>query len=166
MKNIQDLAGIQLDIACGENKQAGFVGIDVRDLPGVDIVHDLNNIPWPLDDESCLRAFASHYVEHINPADFGFIKFMNEVWRILKPEAQFAIATPYAGSPGYWQDPTHINPCNEVTWAYFDPEATSKYGDGTLYRIYRPKPWKIQHLSWDVLGNIEVILGKREHEDE
>ena len=32
--------GIQLDIGCGSNKQKGFVGMDKRDIAGVDIVHD------------------------------------------------------------------------------------------------------------------------------
>ena len=37
----------------------------------------------------------------------GFIRFMDEVWRILKPEGQFMISIPFAGSTGYWQDPSH-----------------------------------------------------------
>ncbi|MEG7727204.1 methyltransferase domain-containing protein, partial [Listeria monocytogenes] len=76
---------------------------------------DLTNIPWPLPDESVLVAMASHVIEHIQPADFGFINFMNEVWRLLKPGGEFAIVTPHGRSDGYIQDPTHVNPCNEAT---------------------------------------------------
>lgn len=159
--DLGELSGIQLDIGCGEHKQPGFVGLDIRDAPGVDIVHDFEEIPWPLPDECCLRVIASHVVEHVNPARFGFIRFMDEVWRVTKPAGQFAISTPYALSKGYFQDPTHVNPCNEVTWAYFDPLAISAYGAGTLYGIYKPKPWKIEHLSYDPSGNMEVILSKR-----
>ena len=54
--------GILLDIACGANKQPGYVGLDIQQLPGVDIVHDLNVHPWPLPDECVLRAIASHIV--------------------------------------------------------------------------------------------------------
>lgn len=164
-KNIESLlsehSGIQLDIGGGSNPQSGFINIDIRPLDTVDIVHDLEDIPWPLPDECCLRAIASHVVEHIDPARFGFIKFMDEVWRILKPDGQFAISTPYAMSMGYFQDPTHVNPCNEITWAYFDPLAISAYGDGTLFRIYKPKPWRIDHLTYDPAGNMEVLLIKR-----
>lgn len=149
--------GYQLDIGCGANKQPGYVGIDIREVPGVDFVHDLEQFPWPLEDESCVRAIASHVVEHINPSHFGFINFMNEVWRLLIYDGQFAISLPYGFSPGYIQDPTHCNPCNEATWAYFDPLSA----DGMLYRIYKPKPWKIQVLNWDVAGNMEVLLLKR-----
>ncbi|UCH07499.1 MAG: hypothetical protein JSV55_00415, partial [Deltaproteobacteria bacterium] len=37
-----------LDIGCGPAKADGFIGLDIRDLPGVDLVHDLNEIPWPI----------------------------------------------------------------------------------------------------------------------
>lgn len=151
--------GIKLDIGCGENKQpGGFVGMDIRKFPGVDIVQDLESFPWSLPDESVSFAVASHVIEHINPARGTFLKFMDEVWRVLKPGGKFAISLPYAGSPGYWQDPTHCNPCNEITWAYFDPLDQSG-----LYFIYKPRPWKIipETLSWQVNGFMELVLEKR-----
>ena len=89
------LAGIRLDIGCGANKQPGWYGIDFQPLPGVDLVHDLMVFPWPLPDESVLVAMASHVVEHIPPHNLGFIKFMNEVWRVLKPGGEII----YLGTP-------------------------------------------------------------------
>lgn len=152
-------SGIRLDIACGNNKQKGFFGIDAQDLPGVDLVYDLNQYPWPLPDESVVTAVSSHYVEHINPADGGFLKFMDEVWRILVPEGNLAISTPYGGSSRYWQDPTHCNGCNEHTWLYFDPI------NGTgLWGFYRVKPWKINNIYWSPVGDIEVALEKRQED--
>lgn len=151
--------GVKLDIGCGSNKQeGGFIGIDIRPLPGVDIVQDLEKFPWPLPDNCASLAVSSHVIEHINPARGIFLQFMDEVWRILKPGGRFVIAVPYAGSQGYWQDPTHCNGCNEVTWAYFDPMDLSG-----LYNIYKPKPWRIvpNSLNWAVNGNMEVILEKR-----
>lgn len=182
--------GIKLDIGCGNNKQSnGFVGMDVRDLPNVDIVHNIEQFPWPLPNDSVSLATASHVLEHINPGStdprlvalvdllekkkilskkeiketvgdvevFGiFMTFMDEVWRVLKTGGQFAFAVPYAGSPGYWQDPTHINPITETTLAYFDPLDRSG-----LWHIYKPMPWKIKESHYDLNGNLEVILIKR-----
>ncbi len=151
--------GIKLDIGCGENKAGDdFVGLDIRPGKGVDIVQDIELFPWALPDECVSFAIANHVVEHINPAKFTFVNFMNEVWRILKPGAKFMIIVPYAGSQGYWQDPTHCNPCNEVTWAYFDPMDRSG-----LYNVYHPKPWKIvpDTLSFQMNGFMEVVLEKR-----
>ena len=146
--------GIRLDIGCGANKNPGFVGLDIRELPGVDIVHDIESYPWPLPDESVLMATCSHLVEHINPARFGFINFMDEIWRVMKVGGSLAIATPHGSSSFYIQDPTHCNPCNAVTFAYFDPMHPSG-----LYNIYRPKPWLISFM--DEKAIMEIILTKR-----
>lgn len=180
----------KLDIGCGAAKQPDFIGMDYRQLPGVDIVHDVELFPWPLPDNSINIAMASHLVEHLNPMHpdariapliqlliskkvltaaevkkhIGeitpgplFMRFMDEVWRILKPNGQFMMAFPYAGSSGFWQDPTHINGINEATWAYFDP----LYAGGHLYKIYQPKPWKVLMSDWHMTGNMEVVLEKR-----
>jgi SAM-dependent methyltransferase len=151
---IKKREGIRLDIGCGENKQGGgFVGIDKRDLPGVDIVHDLEVFPYPLPDECCLVIVGSHIIEHIKP--WLTIDFMNELWRIMKPEGQLALCTPYAGSPGYWVDPTHCNGFVAGTFQYFDP-------DYPLWQIYKPHPWKIEKgfPVWQVTGNLEILLRK------
>lgn len=85
-----------------------------------------------------------------------FLRFMDEVWRVLKPGAQFVSALPYGGSPGYLQDPTHIAQFNISTWAYFSPLTQN----GVLYNIYRPLPWKIVKCAFDIGGNMEVCLEK------
>lgn len=149
--------GIKLDVACGSDKQGpDWVGIDIQDLPGVDIVHDIETYPWPLPDACASTVMCSHIVEHINPAKFGFINFMNEIWRVLKTEGKLLIATPYAGSPGFWQDPTHINGCSQTTFYYFDPLHESGF-----YKYYKPNPWKIVTSYWSPVGNLEVVLEKR-----
>ena len=56
---------IKLDIACGQNKNPGFIGMDWTAADGVDIVHDLTVYPWPIEDGSVEQAFCSHYIEHI-----------------------------------------------------------------------------------------------------
>jgi SAM-dependent methyltransferase len=197
---LADKAGIQLDIGCGGNKAGpDFVGMDMRDLPGVDIVHNILDFPWPLPDESVIRAVCSHLVEHIPPhppdsrivslvnllinngaitADDAqdylgdwqdttprFIRFMDEVWRVMKPDGQFAIVCPHGYSPGQLQDPSHINASNETTWAYFDPLLEMQnYQMGMLWHIYKPKPWALANISYAPEANMEVLLRKR-HDD-
>lgn len=176
MKTIADILkerqGIRLDIGCGSNKQPDFVGMDIQELSGVDIVHDWLDFPWPLPDECVIQAIASHVIEHVprvvlvdGTTRWMFIEFMNEVWRVLRPESQFALVMPYCISPGFYQDPTHVNPCNEVTWLYFDP-LVPEYNPGLFWQFYKPKPWKIEDISWDPAGNMEVLLRKREEDDQ
>lgn len=189
--------GVKIDLGCGETKQPGWVGVDFRDVPGVDIVQDLTKFPWTnIPDESASVVMTSHLLEHINPSSSnpqlaglidlmlskkmvskaeieafvgeyqflsGFIRFMDEVWRILKPGGQFISTFPYAASPGFWQDPTHVNGITHVTLAYFDPLAKEPSGQQYygLYSIYRPKPWKILKCFYNPVAFMEVALEKR-----
>lgn len=85
-----------------------------------------------------------------------FMRFMDEVWRVLKVGGEFGLEYPYGGSVGYWQDPTHVNGISNNTWRYFDPNNQSG-----LYNIYKPKPWKIKQNSYQVNGFAQVVLEKR-----
>jgi SAM-dependent methyltransferase len=161
MDVLKSKQGIRLDIGGGNNPNPGFVNIDILPLPKVDIVWDLEKTPWPIDSESVLTATASHVLEHINPHKGVFIDVMNEIWRVLKPNGQFAFVVPHAASHGYAQDPTHCNMINETTMHYFDPDPEYRSIGPQLWNFYRPKPWKIERQYFNPEGNLEVLLTKR-----
>lgn len=86
----------------------------------------------------------------------GFIRFMDEIWRILKVGGQFAYNVSYGGSPGFTQDPQKVRSITEATAFYFDPLHESK-----AWTTYKPKPWKIEVNVYNQGCNIETILSKR-----
>lgn len=149
---LADKKGIKLDIGCGANRQSGWIGIDRRDLPEVDIIHDLEVFPYPLPDDCAHWILASHILEHIKP--WLMIDMMNELWRVCMPDGTLFIAMPYAGTARFWQDPTHIHAWNEYTPCYFDPEYKA------LYQIYEPKPWKIEQNDWTAIGDMNIRFRK------
>jgi predicted SAM-dependent methyltransferase len=106
---------VKLDIACGQNKQEGFHGVDIVDTKDADTVHDLTKFPWPFNDNEVEEAFCSHYAEHVPDLN----AFMNEVYRILKPDALIRIIHPHLRSDRAFQDPTHVRFIPEATWYYF-----------------------------------------------
>jgi len=108
---------MKLDIACGQNKQAGFMGVDIAAGPGVDFVFDLEKFPWtPFKDNSVEEVYCSHYLEHVP----DFMKFMDEVWRICSNGAKVIFLSPYYTSIRAWQDPTHVRAISEATFLYTD----------------------------------------------
>jgi hypothetical protein len=109
----------KLDLACGQRKQEGFVGVDRVAIEGVDRVFDLLEFPWPIEDASVDEIHCSHYFEHV-PAKLRF-RFMDEVWRVLKPGCRALFICPYYSSMRAIQDPTHEwPPICEASFAYFD----------------------------------------------
>jgi SAM-dependent methyltransferase len=160
---IEAKRGIVLDIGCGdeESHYPGAVGMDKQDLSGVDIVHDWNDFPWPFEDGEVLTIIASHVIEHVNPVDGHFIRWMDEAWRVLRTGGQMAIVTPYAGSSLFWQDPTHCNGVTERTMWYFAPHHPSRY-----HVFYHPKPWWIEQCYFNTEGMLESVLRKIEDDPE
>ena len=140
-----------IDAGCGDNRQPGFVGMDKRQLDGVDVVHDIEDIPWPFEPGSAEIIKMTHVVEHLKP--WLFLDVINECWRVLKPDGKLLISAPYGVNYRFVQDPTHCNPINEATFAYFDPNEK-------LYEVYKPPPWKVDLCYWHVHGDIEVSMSK------
>lgn len=114
-----------IDLACGQKKRDGYYGVDIADVDGVDLVHDLSVFPWPLETGSAESVYCAHYVEHTYPVggqQDGLIMFMNEVHRICQPGGVVEITHPYALSSRAFQDPTHTRFIPEATWWYFNAE--------------------------------------------
>lgn len=180
-----DKETFKLDIACGQNKQEGFRGIDISDEVDADYVHDLTQYPWPIEDNSVEAAFCSHYVEHtpleVKTAEGktcdGLIAFMNEVYRILIPGAQFQILHPFVKSVRAFQDPTHRRFIPSETWWYFH-QAWLKANGLDHYPIncdfeiisavsevvppYNVKHELVQQFAtnhyWEAIGDLSVML--------
>lgn len=110
---------LKLDLGCGQNKREGFSGVDVAAVEGVDVVHDLLTFPWPFKPASVGEAHCSHFFEHIPGPLRG--KWMDELYRVLVPNAQVTIIVPYYSSMRAAQDFTHAwPPVAESSFLYFN----------------------------------------------
>ena len=152
-KLLKDKSYVNLDL--GEIPQKGFLLLKEAGA-------HFDKLPWPFPDSSIDLIRADNIISKVRREGNQFIKFMDECWRILKNNGEFMIATPYAGSYQFYQDPLNINPCNECTFAYFDPLEPIAGQD--LYKLYKPKPWKIKHMSFQLNGMMEVLLEKRKED--
>jgi hypothetical protein len=128
----------RVDLACGQRKKEGFIGIDRAQMEGVDILHDLFTFPWPFENNEIYEFRAEHFVEHL-PMDIngrdGLFQFMEEVWRCLMPGGTIEIIAPYFMSRAAWQDPTHRRAITDLTFHYFMHEVM----EVTKIEHYAPK---------------------------
>lgn len=143
--SLAEAAGLLVQI--GGSGQPNFV--DLSD----DLGHDHQMLPWPLPDESVLTLVVTNAAEHVDPG--CFLAWMDEAWRVLKPDGQLALVTPYAGSPAWWADPLARNGLTEATPWFFDPEHRSG-----MWQRYKPCPWRSERVTWHQQGNLELVLRK------
>lgn len=104
---------MKLDIGCGAGKAEGFVGIDIRDLPGVDIVADVTK-GVPLPDGCADEVRLSHVMEHIVECDAAIY----EVNRLCQPGALIRIIVPDVQHESY-HIPTHCQPWSRYWFKNF-----------------------------------------------
>jgi SAM-dependent methyltransferase len=166
----------KLNLACGQRREEGFFGIDIVPGETVDAVMDLEQFPWDIESESAEEIICYHYVEHTS----DLIKFMNEVYRILKPGGKIKIIAPYYTSMRAWQDPTHKRAICEASFLYYnkgwrEANKLDHYNTNTDFdfnygydftpewanRSEEARSFALRHY-FNVVNDIHVVLTKKQ----
>ena len=143
-----------LDVGCGRNKYPGAVGIDRLPGTAADIVHDLDQFPWPLADSSFDQVRLIHVIEHVNDV----IRTLEEIHRIGRPGARVIIVTPHYTDFSSFCDPTHRWHLNSYSLRYFGPNHGG-FGYYTSAR-FREISVRLQLLAlWRHLG-FELLVNR------
>ncbi len=102
-------SGIRVNLGCGHKPLDGFINVDSRDLPGVQVVASVDNLPFHQNELAEL--YSSHLLEHFPP------KVLQQVllpyWHnLLAPGGKFSLVVPdspsmmrlYAGGQMSFED--------------------------------------------------------------
>ena len=118
----------KLNLACGLKSEKGYINTDIYKLRGVDINFDLNKYPYPFKNnefEEIKILDSIHVIENL-------FKFMEEIWRIAKPNAILKIKSEVFLSPECANDPFYKTRIGYNTFNVF-------LGRGGLEDYYSPK---------------------------
>jgi SAM-dependent methyltransferase len=108
-----------IELGAGRKHTLGRINIDRVDLPGVDIVADLEDgLPF-LPNGSVDEIHCRSVLEHIE--NFGGL--MAEIVRVLKDGGTAHIFVPHFSNPYYYSDYTHRRFFGLYTFYYFVPSA-------------------------------------------
>lgn len=120
---------MKLNLGAGTDIRAGWVNLDVVDLPGIDVVHDLDVVPWPLGDNEFDEILALDIFEHVGDP----LGFMAECWRVLRHDGMLTVRSPHYGTWCAHTDPTHRRAVSEATFDYWVPGTTLYMSFGDAY---------------------------------
>jgi SAM-dependent methyltransferase len=114
-----------LDVGCGTRKiESSAVGIDVHPRSAADIIWDLDDFPWPLDNQAFDRIYMSHIIEHVRDVT----RTMAEVHRVARDRADVFVVTPHFSSHNSYTDPTHLRHLAARSFQYFTGEDFATFG--------------------------------------
>lgn len=111
---------MELLIGCGSNKTKklhkpgqenwnNLITLDNNKDHKPDVLWDLNEFPYPFEDNTFDEIHAYEVLEHTGrQGDYKFFfEQFSEFWRILKPNGTFIATCPSRHSPWAWGDPSH-----------------------------------------------------------
>lgn len=146
---------MELLIGCGNRREKLFgiediipkdwtelvtLDIDPNVKPKPDVVHDLESLPLPFDDDLFDEIHAYEVLEHTGQQGdwrFFFNQFY-EFWRILKPGGFLLGTTPMWDGIWAWGDPGHKRIISEGSLVFLSQkEYKRQVGNGTM-TDYRP----------------------------
>ncbi len=104
----------KLNLGCGTDIRPDYVNLDVSALEGVDVVHDLNQLPLPFEDGSFSEVLCLDVLEHVD-----YPPLLKECLRILKPGGKVVLEVPHFTSNNNFVDPTHRNRFSVKTFNFF-----------------------------------------------
>ena len=119
----------KLNVGCGKDIREKWDNLDTHTNNGANIVHDLNNLPLPFEDNTYDYVLCSHVIEDwLNP-----LPLLQELVRITKVKGLIEIRVPHQLSANAWGSLVHKQLFNNETLvAFITGKADYKEGEYTL----------------------------------
>jgi SAM-dependent methyltransferase len=112
----------KLNLGCGKDIRKGWINLDLVELPGVDVVHDLSVLPLPFADQSLDEVLCQDILEHVE-----YVALLRDIHRILRKGGKLFVRVPHFTSKDAFSDPTHKKIFTSHTFRYFTEEHLRSY---------------------------------------
>ena len=104
----------KLNLGCGTDIKLGYINLDIAAMTGVDIVHDINVLPLPFNNECFSEILCRDVLEHLD-----YQNLVQDLHRVLKPGGKLVIRVPHYTSRNNHVDPTHKKTFSHRTFEFF-----------------------------------------------
>lgn len=120
---------MRLELGCGNHPTQGYTHHDRwKHSQHVDLAFELESIPWPLLAGSVTALLAIDVFEHLK---LDVQVWLDECWRVLRPNGQLTMRLPAYDNPYSWRDPTHQRVFHPESFLYWCPNSP-----GTVWKDF------------------------------
>jgi hypothetical protein len=138
----------QLNLGCGDKYLPQAVNMDRAASLTPDIVHNLNQYPWPLPSNHFQEILAYDVLEHLTDT----VATMEEIHRISQPQAKIIITVPHFSAANAFIDPTHQHYFSYHSFHYFTAENNFPWYSNVKFQRQNSQiifaPGLINRLVW------------------
>jgi SAM-dependent methyltransferase len=124
-----------LHLGAGEKYNEQCVNVDLVASTKPDIVHNLDDYPWPLPDNHFQEVWAYDVLEHLD----NLVRVMEEIHRVCENQAKITITVPHFSSANAFTDITHRH--------YFSVNSFNYFTGDNEFGFYTDKRFRKQNAS-------------------
>jgi hypothetical protein len=110
----------KVNLGCGYMKLDGYLNVDSSEFVEPDQVVDLQQLPWPYDNDEFQHIVAKDILEHLGNDKHSLVDIIKEMYRVSENGAVWEVQVPHHRSDHAWDDPTHKRPITPGTFKIFD----------------------------------------------
>jgi hypothetical protein len=110
----------KLNIGCGFRKLNDHWNIDISPICNPDQVLDIEQFPWPYEDNFFTHIHADNVLEHVGQDPKVFTRVIQEMYRVSADQAEWFICVPHHRCDLMWDDYTHVRVLTSKTFKMFD----------------------------------------------
>ena len=148
---------MKLNLGSGSKILDGYTNVDKYDYYKPDIVHDLENVPYPFEDNSIYEILLSHVLEHIGQSPDIFLEIIKEFYRICKNNSLIKIIVPHPRHDEFIADPTHVRPITILGLQLFDKDLNLEWekqnGANTPLALINNVNFKVKNVKYNLDPN-------------
>ncbi len=138
----------KLHLGCGTDIKEGWVNLDIANIPGVDVVHNIDDLPLPFPDNSFDEVLCQFILEHVT-----WIPILRDIHRTLAPGGKLHISVPHFTSKQNFTGPQHKHLFSVETFDFFVP-STKTYQTHAHYFDFSFSAIPYRHITFELSSRI------------